>query len=302
MPMAGYTKLFNSILASTIWREDDKTRILWITLLAMADKHGIAEGSVPGLADLARVSLADCEHSLKRLSEPDQYSRSKVHDGRRIKETEGGWQLINHGKYREKMNADDRREYLRLKQAEHRQQKSTNVNTRSAQRSMSTHASPYPFTPTEEDLGNSRYLDHSRDMGNAREAERAAPIKPSGNGGVQIGSLPREHLKHAYCDKTFSRCVPDAVHAKLIGLLAPKHAGDRTKAANELKVWYPTIVDALPPDFVMGDAFRFWQPKFDATLASPEITPARKSQRLTPDAKTHDAETRAILKRDGVIK
>jgi hypothetical protein len=26
MAMTGYTKLFNSILASTIWREDDKTR------------------------------------------------------------------------------------------------------------------------------------------------------------------------------------------------------------------------------------------------------------------------------------
>ena len=43
--MPGYTKLFNSILASTIWRADDKTRIVWITLLAMADKHGIVEAS-----------------------------------------------------------------------------------------------------------------------------------------------------------------------------------------------------------------------------------------------------------------
>ena len=48
--MAGYTKLFNSILQSTIWREDDKTRIVWITLLAMADKNGIAETSLPSLA------------------------------------------------------------------------------------------------------------------------------------------------------------------------------------------------------------------------------------------------------------
>ena len=58
MAMAGYTKLFNSILMSTIWREDDKTRIVWITLLAMADKNGIAETSIPSLADAARVSGA----------------------------------------------------------------------------------------------------------------------------------------------------------------------------------------------------------------------------------------------------
>ena len=50
--MSGYTKLFNSILASTVWSEPNETRIVWITLLAMADKNGIIEGSVPGLAVL----------------------------------------------------------------------------------------------------------------------------------------------------------------------------------------------------------------------------------------------------------
>jgi len=30
----GYTKLYSSIVASTMWREDDKTRIVFITMLA----------------------------------------------------------------------------------------------------------------------------------------------------------------------------------------------------------------------------------------------------------------------------
>ena len=121
--MSGYTKLFSSILASTIWREDDKTRLVWITLLAMADKNGVAEGSVPGLADFARVSVEECRASLKKLMAPDPDSRSRIHEGRRIKEIDGGWLLLNHAKYRAKLNADDRREYNRQKQQEWRSRK-----------------------------------------------------------------------------------------------------------------------------------------------------------------------------------
>lgn len=144
--MSGYTKLFNSILASTIWREDDKTRIVWITLLAMADKNGVAEGSVPGLADLARVSIEDTERALNALSSPDRYSRSQEHEGRRIAAVDGGWQLLNHGKYRAKMSADERREYNRVKQAEwrSRQKASTNVNYCDSQSALSAHTEAAP--------------------------------------------------------------------------------------------------------------------------------------------------------------
>lgn len=120
MSMPGYTKLFNSILASTIWREDDKIRIVWITLLAMADKNGLAEGSIPGLADFARVSIEDVERALKSLQSPDKYSRTKTNEGRRIKAVDGGWEILNHPKYRAKMNADERRAYNREKQREWR--------------------------------------------------------------------------------------------------------------------------------------------------------------------------------------
>ncbi len=82
--MIGYTKLFGSLLASTIWREDDKVRIVWITLLAMADKRGIAEGSIPGIADLARVSIEDCERALDRLQQPDRFSRSTDPEPRQV--------------------------------------------------------------------------------------------------------------------------------------------------------------------------------------------------------------------------
>jgi hypothetical protein len=113
--MPGYTKLFNRILHSTIWREDDKTRLLWITMLAMANKDGVVECTIPGLADMARISLEDCEAALDRFQKPDKYSWSKEAEGRRITVVEGGWQLINHAKYRDLLSKEDQREKTRLR-------------------------------------------------------------------------------------------------------------------------------------------------------------------------------------------
>lgn len=125
--MAGYTKLFSSIIASTIWREDKETKIVWITMLAMADKHGVVEASLPGLADMARVTIEECEAAIKCLSEIDPYSRSKEFEGRRIEPTDGGWVILNHSKYREKLSREERREYNAAKQKTYRQNKKMGI-------------------------------------------------------------------------------------------------------------------------------------------------------------------------------
>jgi hypothetical protein len=118
--MASYTKLFSSIVTSSIWSEDDKTRILWVTLLALADKNGMIEAAIPGLANAARISIKDCEDAIKKFESPDHYSRSVANEGRRIKRVDGGWILLNHAEYRHKMSAEDRTEYQRVKQALYR--------------------------------------------------------------------------------------------------------------------------------------------------------------------------------------
>lgn len=116
----GYTKLFSEIIGSTIWREPDHVRLVWITMLACRDSHHTVQVSIPGLADFARVSLEKCEDALERLSSPDPYSRTTDHEGRRIEKCEGGWYILNAEKYRKKMNLDERREYKKLKQQEYR--------------------------------------------------------------------------------------------------------------------------------------------------------------------------------------
>ena len=105
--MTNYTKLFNSIVTSTIWTEDDTTRIVWITMLALADKNGEVQGSVPGLARIAGVSLDACQSALDKFFSPDKYSRTMDDEGRRIEKIDGGWLLLNHAKYRAMASKDD---------------------------------------------------------------------------------------------------------------------------------------------------------------------------------------------------
>lgn len=104
-----YAKVFGSLLDSTVWRLDDGDRLIWITMLVMADRDGIVESSVPGLADRARVSRERCEHALAVLSAPDPDSRTKADEGRRIREVDGGWQIVNYEKYRDKATAEESR-------------------------------------------------------------------------------------------------------------------------------------------------------------------------------------------------
>lgn len=115
-----YTKLFQKILDSTLWMEDDKTRIVWITLLAMSDRDGIVDVPLPALANRARVDIDSCRAALDKFLAPDTYSRTSDNDGRRIEAFGGGWKILNHRKYRDMMSLEHRREYKRLKAQEYR--------------------------------------------------------------------------------------------------------------------------------------------------------------------------------------
>lgn len=122
----GYTKLFNSIITSTIWTEDDKTRIVWITMLALADKNGEVQGSVPGLARLSGVSVEAAQTALKKFLSPDKHSRTKDDEGRRIEAIDGGWSLLNHAKYRAMASKDESKQSAATRQRRYRERQKRN--------------------------------------------------------------------------------------------------------------------------------------------------------------------------------
>lgn len=121
-----FTKLFSSITDSSIWSESSDTKVVWITLLAMADQFGRVHAAIPGLAKRAGVHLKSTETALRKFKAPDAYSRTKDHEGRRIEDIEGGWQILNHQHYRDLSHEEDRKEQLRKAQATFREKQARN--------------------------------------------------------------------------------------------------------------------------------------------------------------------------------
>lgn len=115
-----YTKLFEDIIASSVWDEDDKTRLVWVTLLALKNRDHFVRGTNRFLALAARVSQEDCDRALAKLSSPDSSSRTPDNEGRRIRQEAGGWTILNGEKYQQAFSYEDRKAYNREKQAEHR--------------------------------------------------------------------------------------------------------------------------------------------------------------------------------------
>lgn len=150
-----YVKLFATLIHSTIWREDLHVKVLWITMLAMADEQGDVWASIPGLADAARVSIEQCQDALTRLSAPDPYSRTKDHEGRRIEVVDGGWRLLNYRKYRQLRDAEHRRIQVREAVRRHRtNRKSSNQSGNQVKSDVISGKPRKAHTDTEADTDN----------------------------------------------------------------------------------------------------------------------------------------------------
>ena len=96
-----FVKIYGSILDSSVWGAPDHVRILWITLLAMADAEGIVEASIDGLARRSVLDLDRVRAALDVLTGPDPYSRDGT-TGERVEKVPGGWLILNHRAYRDR--------------------------------------------------------------------------------------------------------------------------------------------------------------------------------------------------------
>ena len=99
--MSGFTKLVPEIVMSSIWNESPEVRCVWITMLAIKDENGIVLGTEETLARIANVTLQCVTDAIERFSSPDKNSRTPDNEGRRIAKCDGGWIVLNHGKYRD---------------------------------------------------------------------------------------------------------------------------------------------------------------------------------------------------------
>jgi hypothetical protein len=100
---------------------------VWITMMALSDPGGYVAGSVPGLAHQARVPLESCQTALEKLSASDAFSRTKEHEGKRIKVIDGGWMILNYEKHRQAV-AEERRKVQNRERARRFREKRRNAN------------------------------------------------------------------------------------------------------------------------------------------------------------------------------
>lgn len=108
-----YVKLHRSILDSTVWQESKETKLVWITMLAMASPTGYVGAAIPGIASRAGVSTEEAEAAIERLLSPDPHSRSPDFGGRRIETADRGWLVLNYEKFRVGRDPEKRKQQNR---------------------------------------------------------------------------------------------------------------------------------------------------------------------------------------------
>lgn len=103
--MSGYTPLFNSLTRGTLcgrWPDIG----LWPIVLSLSDRKGVVDVHPNAIAGLTGLQVEEVIACMSRFCEPDPMSRSQDCDGRRLvlldEHRDWGWQIVNHGKYREK--------------------------------------------------------------------------------------------------------------------------------------------------------------------------------------------------------
>ena len=115
-----FVKLDSGIIHSSIWCEDAETKVVWITMLALADMHGVVSARAPGISSQSGVSIDKVRRVLVLLESPDGDSRSQEFAGRRIATCDEGFLILNYDKYRARRDPEKRRMQVREAVARHR--------------------------------------------------------------------------------------------------------------------------------------------------------------------------------------
>jgi len=97
-----FVKLDCNIVFKSIWSEDSDTKVVWITMLAMADSDGVLEAAVTGIASVAKVSVEKVQIAIDKFLAPDKLSTNPDNDGRKIERTREGYKILNYEIYRQK--------------------------------------------------------------------------------------------------------------------------------------------------------------------------------------------------------
>jgi hypothetical protein len=111
--MSGYTPLFETLTRGTLYGRWPDIG-LWPIVLSLADWRGIVDVTPEYIAGVTGLEFTEVVACMDRFCQPDPRSRSQEHGGARLMlldpNRSWGWQVVNHGKYREKAREMNRTE------------------------------------------------------------------------------------------------------------------------------------------------------------------------------------------------
>ncbi len=118
-----YGKLFTSMYDGTL-RVNWKALVTFQQMICLCDSEGVLDMTPVAIHGRTGIPLDIIEEGIQHLEAPDPYSRTPDMDGRRIERLDAhrpwGWRIINHAKYRDLVNREDKREADRTRIAEKR--------------------------------------------------------------------------------------------------------------------------------------------------------------------------------------
>lgn len=261
--MSMYNKLFTKILDSSIWLEDDQTRIVWMTMLAAMDEDGFCQFASPGnVANRARVPREAAVQALAKLEAPDPESSDPENDGRRLERVPGGWIVLNSKKYRDLVTREVIKAQTRQRVQKHREKKRTcNGDETQAEAVVVADSASHSSAAAEEAAAASHrnVTDEQRDAAKPRHAP-----------GPLAGSLPRDHIEHVWCGARF--CLTTKMRDRLVR----GYGGDPRAAEDAISAWVQAFHDGMGDSAYGGPQWLLQH--FDAHLvAIGRVKPAPKA-------------------------
>jgi hypothetical protein len=283
--MPGYTKLFSSIITSTIWREPPVICKVWITMLALADKNGEVTATIPGLADMARVSRDDCEAALKIFLSPDPDSRSEDSEGRRIEQIDGGWELINHAKYRKMTDLEDQKTMAALRSKRYRERHAAVTLRHAPSRSVTN-----SHGKAEAEAEANRQLPSPPKAA----ADAPVPKNPTANSKQQQPPSPAESVYRLYPRKAGHLAAIKAISAalKIKGLDALKEA--TAAYAGAVARWPAADRQFIPHPATWFNQGRYDDDRLTWQRNGGRAPPSRISEPEKPDWKDEMLKSEAV--------
>lgn len=116
-----YSPLFDKIVDSSLWLEEDFVVKVFLTMIAKQDADHVVRADAFMIGQWSKKGEAEALRALAILEAPDtKRIVPQPYEGRRVQRVEGGWLLLNGAHYQELMQQANRRAYKRKKEAEYR--------------------------------------------------------------------------------------------------------------------------------------------------------------------------------------